>query len=97
MPVMASSWAEVEPWLVERGIRVVASSIDGDRTLWQTDLSGPLAVVIGAEDVGTSERATSVADELVAIPQAGTGVDSLNASVAAAVFLYEAVRQRHLE
>lgn len=94
LPVVATSWDELESWVRDRGIRLVAASPDGGTTLWQTDLNGPLAVVVGAEDEGLSERAQSVAHHLVAIPQAETGVDSLNASVAAAVVLFEAVRQR---
>lgn len=96
LPVVASSWNEVEPWLADHGIKVAATSIDGDHTLWETDLSGPLAVVIGAEDEGISERARSIAGMLVAIPQADVGVDSLNASAAAAIFLFEVARQRHV-
>jgi len=93
VPVVASSWDELESW-VEGRIRLVAASPKGGKSLWETDLTGPLAVVIGAEDEGLSERAQTLADDLVAIPQTASGVDSLNASVAAAVVLFEAVRQR---
>ncbi|HEX6220299.1 MAG TPA: RNA methyltransferase [Acidimicrobiia bacterium] len=94
VPVVVSSWDEVEPWLAVGGVRIVAASPGGGQSMWQTDLTGPVAVVIGAEDEGLSKRAASIADELVVIPQTETGVDSLNASVAAAVVLFEAARQR---
>lgn len=89
-----SSWDDVVPWLAERRIRPVGASPDAPAQMWDADLSGPLALVIGAEDRGLTDRAQTAVDELVVIPQVGSGVDSLNASVAAAVLLFEAVRQR---
>jgi TrmH family RNA methyltransferase len=94
LPVAVSSWEETAPWIEERRIGVVGASPAGDVTLWDADLGGPVAIVVGAEDAGLSEQAAAVARELVAIPQTGRGVDSLNASVAAAVLLFETVRQR---
>lgn len=94
LSLAVSSWEETQPWLEEQGIGVVGASPDGEALLWDSNLSGPTAIVIGAEDAGLSERARSIARELVRIPQADVGVDSLNASVAAAVLLFEVVRQR---
>lgn len=94
LPLAVASWDEARPWLEERDIDVVAASPDGATSLWDADLGGSIAIVIGAEDAGLSEQARSIAGELVTIPQADAGVDSLNASVAAALLLYEAVRQR---
>jgi TrmH family RNA methyltransferase len=94
LPLAVSSWEETRPWLEERGIDVVAASPDGQGPPWETDLTGPIAIIIGAEDAGLSGQARSIAREIVAIPQEDEGVDSLNASVAAAVLLFEAVRQR---
>lgn len=94
LPLAVSSWEETASWLEERGIGVVAASPGGDVSLWDADLSGPLAIVIGAENAGLSGQAKVLARELVLIPQSDRGVDSLNASVAAAVVLFEAVRQR---
>jgi len=94
LPVVVSSWDELDTWRRNRGIRVVAASPTGGKSIWDVSLTGPLAVVIGAEDEGVSELAESIADESVAIPQAGTTVDSLNASVAAGVVLFEVMRQR---
>lgn len=94
LPLAISSWEETGPWLEARDVGVLGASPAGRVPLWETDMTGPSAVVIGAEDAGLSEQAASIAGDLVVIPQTGAGVDSLNASVAAAVFLFEAVRQR---
>jgi TrmH family RNA methyltransferase len=94
VPLAVTSWDELGPWLSERGIVVLALDPKATTTIWDTDLSGPVAVVIGAEATGLSERATDLAQRRLSIPQADDGVDSLNASVAAAVVMFEAVRQR---
>jgi TrmH family RNA methyltransferase len=94
VPFAVTTWDDLQPWLEQRDIRAVGASPDGSASLWQTDLVGPVAIVVGAEDVGLSPRAASIADESLLIPQADSAVDSLNASVAAAVVLFEAVRQR---
>ncbi|MFZ0015250.1 MAG: RNA methyltransferase [Acidimicrobiia bacterium] len=94
VPLAVSSWDELGPWTGEREIRIVAGSPDGEKPLWETDLSKGVAVVVGAEDVGLSDEALENADELVSIPQRTVEVDSLNVSVAAGILLFEAVRQR---
>ncbi|HJQ76903.1 MAG TPA: RNA methyltransferase [Acidimicrobiia bacterium] len=94
VPLAVSSWAETAPWLDEHGIHLIGASPDAAETAWETNLTGPVALVIGAEDKGLSEQAASLAERSVLIPQSAGGVDSLNASVAAAVLLFEAVRQR---
>jgi 23S rRNA (guanosine2251-2'-O)-methyltransferase len=66
---------------------------DGGATLWQTDLSGGVGLVFGAEGRGLRPLVRKTCDALVSIPLSGH-VDSLNVSVAAAVLLYEAKRQR---
>ena len=71
-----------------------AAGDDGARALWETDLSGGAALVFGAEGKGLRPLVRKTCDELVSIPMSGH-VDSLNVSVAAAVLLYEARRQRH--
>lgn len=93
MPWAVCMWDEAGLWLTEREIELVAASPEGGVPLWQADLTGPVAIVIGAEDAGLSPEAEAAAGQLVAIPQTGA-VDSLNASVAAALVLFEAVRQR---
>jgi 23S rRNA (guanosine2251-2'-O)-methyltransferase len=61
--------------------------------MWETDLSGGVALVFGAEGKGLRPLVRKTCDEVVSIPMAGA-VESLNVSVAAAVLLYEAKRQR---
>jgi 23S rRNA (guanosine2251-2'-O)-methyltransferase len=79
--------------LKERDIRVVGTSDDAERSLYELDLRGPLALVLGAEGKGMRQLTRKSCDELVRIPMSGA-VESLNVSVAAAVTLYEALRQR---
>ena len=102
---VASGAAETVPYLMvtnlartlgeikERDIRVVGTSDDADRTLYDVDLSGPVALVLGAEGSGLRQLTRRHCDDLIRIPMAGA-VESLNVSVAAGVCLYEALRQR---
>jgi len=94
VPIAVTRWEQAAPWLEGRRIRTVAATPGAATPYWDADLTGPLALVIGAEDAGLSAAAAAAADALVTIPQSHEGVDSLNASVAAAVVLFEAVRQR---
>ena len=75
------------------GIRVFAAADEADGSLYETDLSGPIAWVLGAEDKGVRRLVREQCDGLVSIPMQGR-VESLNVSVAAGVVLYETVRQR---
>lgn len=79
--------------LKEAGYWVVGTSMDGDRALWDVDFRTPTAVVIGGEGQGMSRLVTESCDILARIPMPGT-IASLNASVAGALFLFEALRQR---
>ncbi|MNL25998.1 23S rRNA (guanosine-2'-O-)-methyltransferase RlmB [compost metagenome] len=81
--------------LQERGIWVVGTADGTEKTLYDLDLKGPMAIVMGAEGEGMRRLTRETCDELVGIPMAG-GVESLNVSVASGVCLYEAVRQRRL-
>ena len=80
-------------WLKKQGGWVYGTAADGDATLYQTDLRGPCAIVIGSEGAGMSRLVSERCDLRVSIPLRGR-ISSLNASAAAAVLLYEAVRQR---
>lgn len=79
--------------LKEEGIWVVGTAIDGEKSYTQFDLKGALALVIGSEGDGMSRLVKENCDANVHIPMFGK-VNSLNASVAAGVVLFEAVRQR---
>ena len=80
--------------LRSEGYTIVASRVGaGARSLFETDMTRPTAIVLGNEHRGVSDEAAHAADALVGIPMMGM-VESLNVSVAAAVFLYEALRQR---
>ncbi len=75
------------------GVQVFAAADEADANLYETDLTGPLAWVLGSEDKGVRRLVREQCDQIVAIPMAGQ-VESLNVSVAAGVVLYEALRQR---
>ena len=79
--------------LKEEGLWIFGTAADGDTPLYQADLKGPAAIVIGSEGDGMSRLVREQCDFLLSIPMRGQ-VNSLNASAAAAVVLYEAVRQR---
>ena len=72
---------------------VVGAAGEAEEVLFQVDLTGPLALVMGAEGEGLRRLTRDTCDRLVRLPMAGR-VDSLNVSVAAGICLYEAVRQR---
>lgn len=102
---VASGAAETVPYLMvtnlarslnelkERGVRVVGFADEAEHTLYDLDLSGPLALVLGAEGAGLRQLTRKTCDALVSIPMRGA-VESLNVSVACGVSLFEALRQR---
>ena len=79
--------------LKEAGVWVFGTAADGDRLLYDADLKGPAAIVIGSEGTGMGRLVAEKCDFKVRIPMKGR-LNSLNASAAAAIMLYEAVRQR---
>ncbi|WP_429110110.1 MULTISPECIES: 23S rRNA (guanosine(2251)-2'-O)-methyltransferase RlmB [Aeromonas] len=79
--------------LQERGVWIVGTAGEADHDLYQAKLTGPMALVMGAEGKGMRRLTREHCDELVSIPMAGA-VSSLNVSVASGVCLFEAVRQR---
>ncbi len=82
--------------LKKAGYWIVGATMDGERTLWEQDLRGPIAVVVGGEGRGLSRLVAEGCDFLVRIPMYGK-VQSLNASVAGALLMYEVVRQRTVD
>ena len=93
LPVVAATSAATLAWLTDHGIRPVAAIVDTPTTYTDADLRGPLALVLGSEAQGLSATWRDPRVEPVGIPMAGRA-DSLNVSIAAAVLLYEAIRQR---
>lgn len=79
--------------LKKEGLWVFGSAADGPTSLYEADLKGPAAIVIGSEGDGMSRLVAETCDVLVHIPMKGK-LNSLNASAAAAILLYEALRQR---
>ena len=80
--------------LASQGVRVVASSGQATKLAFDTDLSTrPLALIVGNEQNGITDRLASAATETVRLPMAVNGADSLNVTVAAGALVYEAVRQ----
>lgn len=92
MGVAVGSTVEITGWCESHGIKLFAARDAADLSLWQVEFEGPVAIAIGAEASGLTDQWDEVATG-VSIPMEGD-LDSLNASTAAAILLYEAVRQR---
>ena len=90
---MVTNLARTLNELKERNIWIIGTSGDAPKTIYQVDLKGPVALVLGAEGPGMRQLTRKTCDELVSIPMHGA-VESLNVSVASGVCLYEALRQR---
>jgi 23S rRNA (guanosine2251-2'-O)-methyltransferase len=90
---MVTNLARTLGELKERNIWCIGTSDDAPKTVYQVDLKGPVALVLGAEGDGMRQLTRKTCDELVSIPMKGA-VESLNVSVASGVCLYEALRQR---
>lgn len=80
-------------YLKQSGFRIIAATEKVDRLIYDVDMTGPCAIVMGSEGKGISRTMLELADEKAALPMAGE-ISSLNVSVASAVMMYEAVRQR---
>ena len=90
---MVTNLARTLGELKERNIWIIGTTDNANKTLYQMDLKGPVALVLGAEGDGMRQLTRKTCDELVSLPMKGA-VESLNVSVASGVCLYEAVRQR---
>ena len=96
MPVFEGMYInEIIQVLKESGYKVIASHLDGSNNYFDEDLTVKSAIIVGNEANGISEETTQMADKLVKIPMPGRA-ESLNASVAASVMIYEIVRQKHI-
>ena len=90
---MVTNLARTLGELKERNIWVIGTSDAASQTVYEVDLRGPLALVLGAEGAGMRQLTAKTCDQLVRIPMQGA-VESLNVSVASGVCLFEALRQR---
>ncbi|MBT8101680.1 MAG: 23S rRNA (guanosine(2251)-2'-O)-methyltransferase RlmB [Gammaproteobacteria bacterium] len=93
--VPVANLGRVLAWLSDYGVRCVGTSDKADESLFDADLTGSVALVMGREHTGLSKGITSRCDTLIKLPMEGV-VSSLNVSVATGICLYEIVRQRHL-
>ena len=91
--VAQSTPNELCAWLKARKIKTVGAHLRAEKFLWQTDMSTPCAIVVGAESTGLGEEWNGFLDEKAKIPMHGIS-DSMNVNVAASIFLYEALRGR---
>jgi 23S rRNA (guanosine2251-2'-O)-methyltransferase len=90
---MVTNLARTLGELKERNIWCIGLAGEAERSIYQADFKGPVALVMGAEGPGMRQLTRKTCDELVRIPMRGA-VESLNVSVASGICLYEAVRQR---
>jgi TrmH family RNA methyltransferase len=95
LPLVSASTSVTLDWLRDRGLRVIAARVDGERLYTDIDLTGPLAIALGAETEGLTTAWSANGIESVRLPMFGVA-DSLNVSSTAAILLYEARRQRGL-
>jgi len=91
--IMVTNLARTLNEMKDFDIRVIGTIDDAEQTLYDVDLTGPIAFVLGSEGDGMRQLTRKTCDQLVRIPMAGA-VESLNVSVAAGVCLFEALRQR---
>lgn len=91
--VVITTNEEALDWLRIKGIKILATTPRASKTYYEFDLSAAIAIVIGAEHDGLTEFWLNKADERALIPRQGQ-IDSLNASVSAAIMVFESLRQR---
>ena len=83
------------PLLKEKGVKVFSATEKAEKNIYETNLTGSIAIVMGSEDKGISYDVKKLSDELVKIPLMGK-IESLNVSVSAGIIMYETLRQRGL-
>ncbi len=93
VPCAVTGRREAIEWLRERGIAIIVTTPDGDKLYSDIDMKPPSAIVVGSEEAGVAPEWLEAADFKARIPMLGSA-DSLNVSAAAALILYEALRQR---
>jgi TrmH family RNA methyltransferase len=95
VPLASAPAAEARTWAIQQKLRLVVARVDAERLHADADLTGALAIVVGGEATGVSDAWQGHDVQSVRLPMLGIA-DSLNVSVAAAVLLYEAWRQRRV-
>lgn len=93
VPVVECAGHEAIAWLKARGIMLLAATPQAEKAYTEVDLTKPLAIAVGTEQLGLSERWMQAADLQVRIPMRGVA-DSLNVAMATTLLLYEVLRQR---
>jgi TrmH family RNA methyltransferase len=93
VPVAEAGTAETLAWLRAYGIRTIAATPQAKLSYTEVDMRGPVAIAVGAEKPGLSPAWLDGADFGVLIPMVGR-VNSLNVSIASALLIYEAIKQR---
>jgi len=81
--------------LKEEGFRIIALEAKGEKLIWEIELKGRIALIVGSEGGGIRETVLRLADEIIKIPMLGK-VNSLNVSVAAGIAIYEVLRQKRI-
>jgi RNA methyltransferase, TrmH family len=94
VPTAVAPTPEVIDWLIARGIRAIAARVDAKQPYTDADLTGSMAIILGSEAEGLTDAWRAADAQSVRLPMHGVA-DSLNVSVAAAVLVYEARRQRN--
>lgn len=90
LPIQPMRWEKIRR--EAQGLQIYLADMDGI-SCWETDLRGPLALIVGSEAEGASEEARELATQKISIPMPGD-MESLNAGVAGSVLMFEVVRQR---
>ncbi len=92
LPIHTMTWDAIRQFSESAKLKMHLADMDG-QSCWETDFKSPLALIVGGEAEGASERAKKLANAFVKIPMAGK-TESLNAAVAGSVLMFEVMRQR---
>lgn len=96
VPTVACSSEDCIRFLKAHGVQILTAQLQDSELYYNTDMTGPTAIVMGTESTGLTDQWRQAADAHICIPMLGR-LDSLNVSVSAAILLFEAVRQREIK
>ena len=96
VPTVACSSEDCIRFLKAHGVQILTAQLQDSHFYYDTDMTGPTAIVMGTESTGLTDQWRQAADAHIRIPMLGR-LDSLNVSVSAAILLFEAVRQREIK